>query len=352
MAKEKVRSHKKKPGASKEALTTKGRVVVSTGGGEPIPKGETWTDEKREEDAPRTDDGKFADKSSIGKTTKYPKHGWRGTYEKGHPLNPEGKKLSEEEKKRIWEEDVKETPDIGKDVVQHYAQKMKGKIDKGTEFAINDAIFITAIEMTVDEFADYLRYAWQGKEAQLGALSDALIRKKGKRSEDEKKALERVKTGINGERDAKIDPYRIEVVTDAKGKEKIAKLNSKETKKKIKEAAKAYKERLQKGFPKYDMDQVFQKRSLERQGHEYETHYKPDSDKNDKHVQDVLNSGDKEKIGALLSTRRYMDDTKFTLSEAIDRVSPDMGMGKDEIIDMLKSGDIKLSDIKAALRGE
>ena len=276
MAKSKDKPHRKREGASKEALTTKGRVVLSTGGGEPIPKGQKWTDEEREEDAPRTDDGKFATKSSIGKTTKYVQHAWRGTYEKGHPLNPNGKKLSEDQKKKIWEKEVKETPDIGKDVEQHYAKKMEGTIKAGTKIAINDAIFIAAIDISVEDFKDYLRYAWEGDEEKLGALSEAFIRKKGARTKAEKAALDKVKSGKftdnenkTGKRDPMLDPYRMEVVVDEKDNEEMAKLSSPETKKKVADAAKAYQDRLEKGFPKYDMSAVVKKASLDPNGAKY-----------------------------------------------------------------------------------
>lgn len=47
-----------------------GDYSTSTGGGEPIAKGKKWTDEKRDPDQPRTDDGKFTYNSANGKPLK------------------------------------------------------------------------------------------------------------------------------------------------------------------------------------------------------------------------------------------------------------------------------------------
>jgi len=337
------KTENKKAKFAKSALATKERVITSTGGGEPIPKGEKWTDEKRDEDQPRTDDGKFGTYASVGKTTKYPEHAWRGTYEKGHPLNPEGKKLSEKEKMKIWNDDVKETPDIGKQIEQHYAEKISGTIKRGTKFAINGKIYIAAINMNVDDFKDALRHYWEDAKGNghFGDVDKALIAKSGARSQAEKEALDR----SNRDRDGMYQADRIEVVTSKSGAAEIASLRSDVMKDKVRKAASEYRKQKAAGYPKQDMSRAVQKRSLERQGAEAEQHYNPDSEHDDQYIMDALNKGDMSVLGA----NRYMDGGSFKLD---DETAGKLGMSGQEMIDMLKSGELKLSDVKAILRGE
>lgn len=324
---------KRKAKFVKDALATKQRVRRAPGGGEPIPKGEKWTDEKREEDAPRKKDGRFESKAAVGEETKYPEHAWRGTYEKGHELNPEGEKLTEKEKKRRWENDVKTDPDYGEEAVQQlkaaYARKKEPGVKKGTKFAINGRIYIAAIDMSMDEFRDSLRNYWKDKkgEGHLGTLDSALVAKRGGRTKAEKEALER---SLGSDEDRTVDT--LQVVTNEKGRAEMAKLKASSTKKSLREKAKEYKALKQQGHPKFNMETAIQKKELERGGKEGEKHFWPDSDHNDEFAQKLAN-----------------EDTEGLLSrhgKQIDEVADRLGYSRDDIVEAMKEGDIKLSDLK------
>ena len=353
MAQDESKSKKKRLAHGALTSARDGQITESTGGGEPIPKGERWTDEKRDPNQPRTEDGHFATYSSVGKTTKYPQHAWRGTYEKGHPLNPEGKKLTEAAKKKIWAEEVKEVPDVAKTVVQQYAQpihgKQEGKIRKGTKFAINGTIYITPIDMTLDEFTDALRFYWENPNGkfkydrdEMKTINPRFFVKTGRRTAAETDALRMSQGGQDGQKTLRA---HFEMVTDENGKPELANLKTDSMKKKLRKARAEIKEADKDGYVANMMSRVVQKRSLERQGAEAEQHYNPDSKHDDQYVMDALSKGDMSVLGA----KRYMDGKSFKLdNETADK----LGMSGQEMVDMLKSGELKLSDIKAALRGE
>ena len=272
-------SKQKKKRLAHGALTAAryGQVTESTGGGEPIPKGEHWTNEKRDLKQPRTEDGHFATYSSVGKTTKYPQHAWRGTYEKGHPLNPTGKKLTEAAKKKIWAEEVKEVPDVAKTVVQQYAQpihgKQEGKIKKGTKFAINGTIYIAAMNMTLDEFTDAMRFYWENPDGkfkhdpdEMKRINPKFIVKVGGRTAAEADAIERAKGGqdLKGPMNE-----HFEMVTDENGKPELANLKTDSMKKKLRKARAAIKESDKKEYVANMMNNIVPTGSLDKNSDKY-----------------------------------------------------------------------------------
>lgn len=190
---------KKTSGAGKyaSAVTKKVRgVTVSTGGGEPIDPGEKWTDEDRDLEQPRTSDGKFGTKAMIGAERKTEPHPWRGTYAEGSDMNPKGKKLSEDEKKKIWEKNHKQTDEKASDIKKNAPDVVKA----GTEFAAGDKVFYVVEDMDKQEIIDGLRDFWKDNEGKGHFANDlGFAVKKGRHSKEEETALSESQVGPQGQ---------------------------------------------------------------------------------------------------------------------------------------------------------
>lgn len=241
---------------AKTVLKKKAGVTVSTGGGEPIPEGEKMTTQDRDPAQPRTDDGKFGTKASAGMVRKYPDHAWRGTYAKGSDMD---NAKNEATRKAIWLKNHKTDVDQAKDVRKHYAQKFAQKMKAGTKVAVNEKVFVVAIDMDVNDFIDMLRtYSDKGEGSFPG--DKAMVLKKGARTDAEKAALAKSAGTQHG---------NIEVVTGKGGGAEIAYLKTPYMESSVKNAVAAYKAEKKAGNPGYDYSQTIQKVKLDPNSDKY-----------------------------------------------------------------------------------
>jgi len=252
---DKISQTKKRYASS--VLKKKGTIITSTGGGEPIPEGKKWTDEERDPSQPRTDDGKFGTKASVGQQRKYPDHAWRGTYAKGSDMD---NAKSEAERKKIWEANHKHDSDQAKDLRHKLVQKFAQKIKAGSKVAVNGSVFVVAIDMTADEFMDMLRnYIGDEKTGHFQGDS-AVYAKRGRRTAAEKEALGKSAASYHGD---------VELVTGKGGGAEIANLKTPYMKSEVANAVEKYKKEKKAGAPVNDYSKSIKKASLDKNSAKY-----------------------------------------------------------------------------------